>query len=297
MMLEEYLQKSDIEYSENVLLKDISTFRIGGNARIIAYPDSTVKVSELVKYCRESDINYMTFGKCSNVLFPDRGIESLIIKTDRIGDTDFKDGVFCFGAGVMLAKASKYTVDSGYCGMEFAYGIPGSIGGAVYMNAGAYGGEMSQCIIKTEYVDAEGDIKTLEKESHDFGYRHSFFTDRSCIITKTYISLEKGDKKHSEELINEFHNSRKSKQPLDMPSAGSVFKRPSGYYAGKLIEDCGLRGASVGGAMVSTKHCGFIVNYDNASENDVRELIALIKKKVLEKFNVELECELKFIGD
>ena len=209
----------------------------------------------------------------------------------------FSDGLFCFGAGVMLAKASKYTVDNGFAGMEFAYGIPGSIGGAVYMNAGAYGGEMAQCIVKTEYVDDRGNIRVLEQKLHEFGYRHSYFTDKNYIITKTYIALEKGDRSRSAALIDEFQSARKSKQPLDMPSAGSVFKRPQGYFAGKLIEDSGLKGASVGGAMVSTKHSGFIVNYDNASEVDVKELISVIQKKVMEKYGVLLECELKFIGD
>lgn len=292
-----FLSSVNIVYSLNASLKELSSFKIGGSAAIICYPDCAEKAAALVKYCNENGMKYMTFGRCSNVLFPDSGLLTPIIKTDKMNSMVFSDGLFCFGAGVMLAKASKYTVDKGYAGMEFAYGIPGSVGGAVYMNAGAYGGEMSQCIEKTEYVDDRGNICVLEQKLHEFGYRHSYFSDKNYIITKTYVSLEKGDRSNSAALIDEFQSARKSKQPLDMPSAGSVFKRPQGYFAGKLIEDSGLKGAFVGGAMVSTKHSGFIVNYDNASERDVRELISVIQNKVMEKYGVLLECELKFIED
>ena len=293
----DFLSSANIVYSLNASLKELSSFKIGGSAAIICYPDCAEKAAALVKYCNENGMKYMTFGRCSNVLFPDSGLLTPIIKTDKMNSMVFSDGLFCFGAGVMLAKASKDTVDKGYAGMEFAYGIPGSVGGAVYMNAGAYGGEMSQCIEKTEYVDDRGNICVLEQKLHEFGYRHSYFSDKNYIITKTYVSLEKGDRSNSAALIDEFQSARKSKQPLDMPSAGSVFKRPQGYFAGKLIEDSGLKGAFVGGAMVSTKHSGFIVNYDNASERDVRELISVIQNKVMEKYGVLLECELKFIED
>ena len=272
----DFLSSANIVYSLNASLKELSSFKIGGSAAIICYPDCAEKAAALVKYCNENGMKYMTFGRCSNVLFPDSGLLTPIIKTDKMNSMVFSDGLFCIGAGVMLAKASKYTVDKGYAGMEFAYGIPGSVGGAVYMNAGAYGGEMSQCIEKTEYVDDRGNICVLEQKLHEFGYRHSYFSDKNYIITKTYVSLEKGDRSNSAALIDEFQSARKSKQPLDMPSAGSVFKRPQGYFAGKLIEDSGLKGAFVGGAMVSTKHSGFIVNYDNASERDVRELISCL---------------------
>ena len=293
----DFLHTADIEYYENVSLKDLSSFKIGGQANTVCYPDSAEQVSALVKYCRKNSVQYFAFGRCSNVLFPDEGLRTLIIKTDRINDICFDGTVFSFGAGVMLAKASKYTVDNSYQGMEFSYGIPGSIGGAVFMNAGAYGGEMSQCVVKTEYVDDRGNICTLERNEHDFGYRHSFFSDKNFIITKVYVLLEKGDRERSENLIRDLQTARKNKQPLDLPSAGSVFKRPEGSFAGKLIEDSGLKGAKVGGAMVSTKHCGFIVNYDNATSSDVKELILMIQHRVNEKFGIKLECELKFIGD
>jgi len=292
-----FFDQNQICYRENVKLSDISTFKIGGCAKLVCFPNSALQVSETVKFCKEHAIKYMPFGKCSNVLFPDDGLTSLVIKTDNLEQIELNDGIFCFGSGVMLAKASKFTISNGYKGMEFAYGIPGSVGGAVFMNAGAYGGEMSQCVFKTEYVDENGEICVLEKEKHDFGYRHTFFSDTRYIITKSYIKLEKGDQSESEQLVTQYQNSRKSKQPLDMPSAGSVFKRPEGNFAGKLIEDSGLMGASVGGAAVSCKHAGFIVNTGDATAADVKSLIEFIQNNVFDKFGVELECELRCIED
>ena len=291
-----FFENNNIEYSLDVSLKSISTFKVGGNADIICYPENSMQVSQIVKFCTSNKIKYYTFGKCSNVVFSDNGIPTLIIKTDKLNTLYFDGEYFQFGAGVMLAKASKFTIDSGFKGMEFAYGIPGSIGGAVYMNAGAYGGEMSYYVYKTEYVDEKGQICILKKEDHDFSPRHSFFSDKNCIITKTCISLEKGDQDVSWSMVDEFQNARKSKQPLDFPSAGSVFKRPEGYFAGKLIQDCDLKGVSVGGAMVSEKHSGFIINYNgNATSKDIKDLVELIKTSVFNKFGVTLECEIKFI--
>ncbi len=295
--LTEYLNSISVDYRKDVSLRDISTFRIGGNANIICYPSDATQVSKIVCYCKSNSINFMTFGRCSNVVFADEGLSTLIIKTDRLDEISFVDGIFSFGAGVMLAKASKYTVDNGYKGMEFAYGIPGSVGGAVYMNAGAYGGEMKQCVIKTQYVNQDGDILYLEGDEHSFSYRHSFFSDSNNIITKTFIKLDKGNTEHSINEIQKLQEMRKTKQPLEYPSAGSVFKRPEGYFAGKLIQDCNLRGYSIGGAAVSEKHAGFIINVDNASCKDVKQLVSYIQSKVLCEFGVKLECELKFIED
>ena len=291
-----FFDQNKIQYSQNVDLKTISTFKVGGNADVICYPSNTDQVSEIIKYCINNGVKYYTFGKCSNVVFSDKGIKSLIIKTDNIDTINYSDGVFEFGAGVMLAKASKFTIDSGFKGMEFAFGIPGSVGGAVYMNAGAYGGEMSACVLKTEYVDEKGEICILEKKSHNFAPRNSFFSNKNCVITRTYIVLEIGDKEQSYALVDEFQTARKTKQPLDYPSAGSVFKRPEGYFAGKLIQDCNLKGVSVGGAMVSEKHSGFIINYNGlATSNDIKSLVELIKNTVFDQFGVMLECEIKFI--
>ena len=292
-----FFNENDIEFHTGVTLSGLSTFKIGGNADLVCLPKNTEQVSELVKFCTENKIRYMTFGRCSNVLFPDEGLRTLLIKTDRLDSIGKNAEMFEFGAGVMLAKAAAYTIENGNTGMEPLYGIPGSVGGAVYMNAGAYGGEMSQIVFKSEYVDDRGEIKILEKSDHRFGYRHSFFSDNNCIITKTYVALEKGDKTASLLRVKELQEQRRTKQPLDMPSAGSVFKRPSGYYAGALIENCGLKGVSVGGAQVSVKHAGFIVNKGNATANDVKALISVIQKKVESSCGVNLECELRFVGD
>ena len=293
----DFFKNISVDYSLDVELKEISTFKIGGTASIVCYPSSACDISKIVKYCRENNYKYIVLGRCSNVVFSDSGLSSLLIKTDRLDNICLDGEYLVFGSGVMLARASKYSVDNGYAGMEFAYGIPGSVGGAVYMNAGAYGGEMSQVVYSTEYVDEKGETANVILSEHEFGYRHSFFTDKNYIITSVKVKLSKGDRARSDDLIREFQNARKEKQPLEFPSAGSVFKRPEGFFAGKLIQDCDLKGYSVGGAQVSEKHSGFIINTGNASCEDVKKLIKKIQNTVFEKFNVELECELKFISD
>ncbi len=293
----DFLIQNSIDFFENISLKDFGTFKIGGNARLVCMPNSTTQVSEIIKYCYENSVDYITIGRGSNVVFSDDGVKSLLIKTDKIDLIEKSDDVFTFGAGVMLARASRYSVDCGYKGMEFAYGIPGSVGGALFMNAGAYGGEMSQIVCYAEYVDDRGNICVIDKKSLDFGYRHTFFSDKKYIVTSVSFKLSKGNKADSEKLIKEFQDARKSKQPLEYPSAGSVFKRPEGHFAGKLIQDSSLGGYTIGGAQVSTKHCGFIINVGDATCSDVKKLIAHIQKTVKQNYNIDLECEIRFIGD
>ncbi len=292
-----FFESNSILFEKDASLKELCTFKIGGLAKLVCYPTSAKQVSDVVRFCNLNRIPYITLGRGSNVLFPDTSINSLIIKTDKIDFLSVENSIITAGAGVMLAKVSKYSVDCGFKGMEFAYGIPGSVGGAVYMNAGAYGGEMSQVVYKTEFVDQNGEIKTISSDEHQFGYRKSFFTNQKYIVTSVSFSLEKGDAYQSEQLICEFQTARKTKQPLEYPSAGSVFKRPEGHFAGKLIQDCNLKGYSIGGAQVSEKHCGFIINTGNATCDDVKNLIKYIQETVFEKFGVSLECELKFISD
>ena len=296
-MLISFFNKNNIEYSQNVSLKEISSFKIGGIAKLICYPKTALEVSKIIKFCNKSNIDFYSFGKCSNVLFSDDGIEKLIIKTDNLNSIKKIDDGFEFGSGVMLARASKTAVDNGFCGMEFSYGIPGSVGGAVYMNAGAYGGEMKNIVASVEYVDDKGNILKIDAARLDFSYRHSFFSDKNYVITSTTVKLNKGDVDKSLELINEYQTARKTKQPLEYPSAGSVFKRPEGFFAGKLIQDSDLKGYTIGGAQVSVKHSGFIINVGDATAKDVLSLIDYIKNTVYNNFGVTLECELKYFKD
>ncbi len=292
-----FFKDNSIYFEQNVSLKEISTFKIGGSADIVCFPSTAEQASLIVKKCIAENIPYISLGRGSNVLFSDDGLKSLIIKTDRLDNLVVSGDFITSGAGVMLARVSRFSVDCGFKGMEFAYGIPGSVGGAVYMNAGAYGGEMSQVVYSTEYVDEKGDICTLNTSDHCFGYRNTFFTGKKCIVTSVTFHLEKGDSVESQRLINEFQTARKTKQPLEFPSAGSVFKRPEGYFAGKLIQDCNLKGFSIGGAQVSEKHSGFIINIGDATSDDVKKLIEHIQKTVFDNFGILLECELKFICD
>lgn len=297
-VVEKFLLENHIEYSTDVLFKDITSFKIGGPADLVVYPNSAVLTAKVVNFCRQNNIKYYTLGKCSNILVKDNGIRGVIIKTDKLNEICLNErGVFEFGAGVSMSKAANFAFENSCCGMEFAQGIPGSIGGAVYMNAGAYDGCMADIVLATEYVDDKGGIHILDNEKHDFSYRHSFFSDKPFIITKTYINLKAGEPAEIYSKMQDYKARRKEKQPLEYPSAGSVFKRPKGHYAGQLIENSGLKGCKIGGAMVSTKHCGFIINEDNASADDVIQLIDHIKKTVYNKQKVDLECEIKIMGE
>ena len=274
----------------------MSTFKIGGIAPYVISPDSTKQVSELLTYISDNSIPYKVVGNCSNILFPDGVVDYILIKTDKLCDLQIENNEITCGAGLILAKVSSVALKSDLSGMECLFGIPGTVGGAVKMNAGAYGAEMSQIVTETEYVTSDGSIKTAIGTNHDFGYRHSCFSD-SDFITKTKLKLSQGIYSEIKAKMDECTSKRVSSQPLDMPSAGSVFKRPEGHFAGKLIEDAGLKGASVGGAMVSPKHAGFIINTGDATASDVLTLVDIIKEKVLSQFNVELECEIRFVGE
>ena len=288
-----FCEKKSIFYQKDVSLKSMSTFKIGGIAPYVISPDSTKQVSELLTYISDNSIPYKVVGNCSNILFPDGVVDYVLIKTDRLCDLQIENNEITCGAGLILAKVSSVALKSDLSGMECLFGIPGTVGGAVKMNAGAYGAEMSQIVTETEYVTSDGSIKTAIGTDHDFGYRHSCFSD-SDFITKTKLKLSQGIYSEIKAKMDECTSKRVSSQPLDMPSAGSVFKRPEGYYAGKLIQDCGLKGYSVGGAQVSEKHAGFIVNKGNATSEDVKTLISVICSTVFDKFGVMLETEIKF---
>lgn len=294
-MLIEFLDKNGIAYETEVSLSELTTFRVGGIASIVIYPDTADKMQQLVTYFKNNQLDYFVMGNGSNLLFSDKRHERPIIKTDRLTLMKAEGGTFTFGAGVKMAKAALFAADHGYTGMEFAHGIPGSIGGAVYMNAGAYDGTMSMIVDSTTFLNEAGEIETICGEAHDFSYRHSCFSGKNAIVLETSVVLQPGDKTAIKDKMADFMQRRKDKQPLHLPSAGSTFKRPEGAFAGKLIQDCGLKGFRIGGAAVSEKHAGFVVNVDHATFDDVKQVIEHVQKTVLEETGYFLACEVEII--
>lgn len=280
---------------ENEPMSGHTTFRIGGNADMIVIPENVEQLKTVLDFAKSKDIPVTVIGNGSDLLVSDDGIRGIVVKTTGMSEIAADGCIITAGAGALLSKTASYALSLGLTGMEFAHGIPGTVGGGVYMNAGAYGGELKDIIVKTTYLDADGEVKTCTE--HDFGYRksvYSRYTDR--IILSAVFQLQPGDKTAIEARMAELAQARRSKQPIEMPSAGSVFKRPEGYFAGKLVQDCGLRGFAIGGAQVSEKHCGFIVNKGGATAKDVLALIEHIQNEVYNKFSVKLETEVKYIG-
>ena len=282
---------------KNELLKNHTSFKIGGPADEFCEVTAKEEIPELIKYAKEKNIPYTIIGNGSNLLVGDKGIRGLVIKIAKGFDNVTVSGTkITAEAGVLLSKLSKTALSAGLSGVEFASGIPGTLGGAIFMNAGAYGGEMRDVIKSVTYLE-DGEIKTKTDKDLDFGYRKSMFTCRDCIILSAELELTFGDKAEIEAKMEDFKERRCSKQPISMPSAGSTFKRPEGYFAGKLIEDAGLKGYSIGGAQVSEKHSGFVINKGDATAKDVVELIEYIQKTVYEKFGVQMETEVKMLGE
>lgn len=268
------------------------TFRVGGPADYFITPETVEELKEILKL----DTPKTIIGNGSNLLVTDLGIRGIVIKLSKINFCRVDNDELYIGAGVSLAKASQIAAENSLSGLEFACGIPGTIGGAVVMNAGAYGGEIKDVVIETEYIDENNEIKKIT--DHKFSYRKSIFTEEiKGTIISAKLKLKYGNEEEIKNKMKENMQARRDKQPIEMPSAGSTFKRPEGYFAAKLIDDAGLRGTKIGGAMVSTKHTGFVVNDDNATAKDILELIEYIKKTVKDKFNVELATEVKIIGE
>ena len=275
-----------------------TTFRVGGPARYFVIPDSVEEVSQIVKYCNLIDKSFYILGNGSNLLVSDRGYDGVVIQVDRnLDNVCIEETKITAGAGARLAKIAGDAMNAGLCGVEFASGIPGTIGGAVVMNAGAYSGEMSQIVTHVKVVDHEGNIMTLSIEELEFGYRTSVFKKKPLVCLEVVIMLQKGDPAEIKFKMNEMRDKRIARQPLEFPSAGSTFKRPVDRFAGKLIMDAGLSGFCIGGAKVSEKHCGFIINTGNASAADIWDLICEVQEKVLDRFEVKLEPEVCFLGE
>lgn len=288
--------------SDNVKLQEPmskhTTFRIGGPADFYLCPHSTKEVQQTVQICKEENLPYFILGNGSNLLVSDKGYRGVIIQLwKNFSDISVKDCCITAKAGALLSKVAAEALEEGLTGMEFASGIPGTIGGAVFMNAGAYGGEMKDIIKEVKVLDDQGEIRVLSNEEMKLGYRTSIVKEKGYTVLSAVLQLKKGDVSVIRETMEDLKNRRTSKQPLDMPSAGSTFKRPEGYFAGKLIMDSGLRGFSMGGAQVSEKHCGFVVNKGGATAEDVTALIREVQRRVKEKFGVELEIEVRFLGE
>ena len=282
----------------NEPMKKHTTFRIGGPADYYLCPHSAKEIQKVVEICKEEKLPYFILGNGSNLLVSDKGYRGAVIQLwKNVSDIQVEGCLIQAKAGASLAKIAAQALEAGLTGMEFAAGIPGTLGGAVVMNAGAYGGEMKDVLKEVLVMDAQGKIFRLQNEELKLGYRTSIVKEKDYIVLAAVLELKKGDKTEIRKCMEELRERRSEKQPLDMPSAGSTFKRPEGYFAGKLIMDAGLRGFSVGGAQISEKHCGFVVNKGGATAQDVLDLIKEVQKRVREKFGVELETEVKFLGE
>lgn len=282
---------------KNESMKNHTSFKIGGPADLFIEPSSVSFLCELIKEIRKNETPYWVIGNGSNLLVSDKGLRGIVIHiSSSLSDMRLEENIITCEAGASLKKLCMFALDNGLSGLEFAYGIPGSVGGAAFMNAGAYGGEMKDVLISCSHIDHSGDIGSLSNDELNLSYRHSAYSTNKYIIASLTLSLKRGDKDDIKQRMNELMNRRKDKQPLDFPSAGSVFKRPPDNFAGALIEKCGLKGKSIGGAQVSEKHAGFIINRGGATCVDILQLIELIQNVVYKECDILLSPELKVIG-
>lgn len=278
-------------------MKDYIYFKVGGYADILLTPNNPTQVIKTIKVCNDNKIPYYIFGNGSNILVRDGGIRGVVIKLSNMDEITVDGEKVMASCGALLKDVSKKALENSLTGFEFACGIPGSIGGAVFMNAGAYDSEVKNVIESAQVINKEGNIISLSKEELDLGYRTSKVMKEGYIVLSAIFSLKKGDCQKIKGRIDELTERRESKQPLEFPSAGSTFKRPEGHFAGKLIQDSGLKGYSIGGAAVSVKHSGFVINKGNATAKDILDLIEHIQKEVKNQFGVDLSPEVRIIGE
>ena len=285
-------------YEENVLLKKYTTYKVGGVASVVVYPKNVDCLVRLLKVIKEENVKYKILGNVSNVIFSSKPFDGVIIKLDEFNNIRFlSHNKILVGAGFSLIKLCMLACKKGLAGLEFAAGIPGNVGGAVYMNAGAYKSDMGYVVQSVKVLTPELKIIILENKELNFHYRSSFFqTHPGYICLEVLFKLQKGKKELIEEVIKERKQRRLSSQPLEYPSAGSVFRNPEGMFAGQMIEELGLKGMKKGGAMVSEKHANFIINYKNATSEDIKYLIDYVHDKVLEKYNVDMKVEQEFVN-
>ena len=291
----EYLNNNKISYTDKKRASEFTSFKIGGECFVI-YPQSENELINTVGYCRGNGIKYIVLGCASNVLISDKGYDGAVILTQKLNEISCKDNVITAGCGAQLSAVCKTAYKNGLAGLEFAYGIPGSVGGAVFMNAGAYGGETKDVVTKVRAYSTSNDkIIELNNSECDFGYRHSVFENSDHIILSAEYALDPAEKSEIKAKMDDYIGRRKSKQPLNYPSAGSVFKRYPGRYTGQMIEEAGLKGCTVGGAQVSEKHAGFIINKGGATADDVLKLIEHIKSVIKEREGIDIETEIRVI--
>ncbi|AEB75113.1 UDP-N-acetylmuramate dehydrogenase [Clostridium botulinum] len=293
--LESILDKEEIK--NNVLMKSYTSFRVGGPADVFVTPNSYEKIRDVIKICKQYNVPYFILGNGSNLLVRDGGIRGVVINFTKLNKILVEETKVIAESGAVLSMVANAALKNDLTGLEFAHGIPGSVGGAVAMNAGAYNGEICQVIESATIIDSDGEIREICKEEMDLSYRNSLILKNGYIVLKATFKLQRGEHDSIKARMDDLMRRRKEKQPLEYPSAGSTFKRPEGYFAAKLIEDSELKGAHVGDAEVSVKHSGFIINKGNASAKDILDLIELVKKTVNDKFQVALNTEVRIVGE
>lgn len=292
----ERLTAAKIEYSENMPLAPYTSFRIGGPAHLLVFPKNANEACLTLEVLRDDGVRTLVLGNGTNVLVADEGFDGAAVILSGMRSCEVDGEYITADVGVPLTKLASVAAKNSLSGLEFAYGIPGSVGGGVYMNAGAYGGEMSQVVVESRYYDTvTGELGVIDGAEHNFAYRHSAYMDSDKVILSAKMKLVHGDKTQIEAAMADYMSRRRDKQPLEYPSAGSVFKRGNGFITAQKIDEAGLKGRTVGGAQVSEKHAGFIINKGGATARDVLELIEIIKNEVYEKFALEIECEVRYI--
>ena len=294
--LESILTEEQVKIEEP--MKNHTTFRVGGPAAYIVMPRTAEEVAKVTELCAQENVPYYIVGNGSNLLVSDKGYDGVIIQIyKQMSRVEVKGCEIYAQAGALLSMVAKRALDTELAGFEFAAGIPGTLGGACVMNAGAYGGEMKDVLKSVTVLDKDGNVKKLAKDELELGYRTSVIAKKGYIVLDAVMELKEGKAEEIKALMDDLKERRITKQPLEYPSAGSTFKRPEGYFAGKLIQDADLRGFQVGGAQVSEKHCGFVINKDGATASDVMELMRQVSDKVYDKFGVRLEPEVKRLGE
>ena len=298
MNIIEEIRNLDIgEVKENADIKKLNTYHVGGKALGLVYPDDVFGLIELLRFLKENDIKYKVLGRGSNVIFCNKNYDGIIIRLDKLDGLEIDGNEIRVGAGYSLVKLAAKMSRAGYSGLEFATGIPGSVGGSVFMNAGAYKSDMGYIIKSVKVITPDLKVEELSNYDMEFHYRTSFLQKNpGYICIEATMVLEKGNADEILQLIEERTKRRKESQPLEYPSAGSVYRNPTGMFAGELIEKIGLKGLKKGGAMVSNKHANFIINKDNASSKDIKDLIDYVKQRVMEEYNVELKVEQEFVN-